>query len=138
MTDGTWTIDGSSMSISVNGKTFTGTKTDVADAGFGVVKSSYDKLALAKISDSQLSIVTSGSLEGLWFRANDYGKNFGYRFLSDGTCYIYQSDGTTIKSSWALSTKGTKLRIDNSISDYNIAITGDYLLLNNVGYQRAK
>jgi hypothetical protein len=138
MTDGTWAIDGSSMTVSVGGKSFTGTKTDVPDAGFGVVKNSYDKLAFAKMSDSQLSVVTSSSLEGLWFKTNDYGKNFGYRFLSDGTCYIYQSDGTTIKSSWALSTKGTKLRIENAISDYNVAIVDGYLLLNSAGYQKTK
>lgn len=135
--EGTWSISGTTMTISVYDKSYTGTKYDVDGAGFGVRKSSYDSLALAKESNSLLSTVTKSSIEGLWFIVNDYGKNYGYRFLSDGTCYQYSSDGSTYKTTWALSTNGTKILI-GELSDYNIAIIGEYLYLNASGFQKVK
>lgn len=133
--NGTWSLEGSSMTISVYGETFTGTKYDVQDAGFRIEKTSTDKVGFVKENDYQLSPVTSSSLAGLWFATDDYGKNNGYRFLSDGTVYEYQSDGTTIKNTWALSTKGTKILI-GELYDYNIAIIGDYLYIQSVPFQR--
>ena len=136
--NGTWSLDGTTMTINVYGESYTGTKYDVAGAGFGVSKSSTDKVAFAKENDYQLSPVSSSSIVGLWFTTNDYGKNFGFRFLSDGTCYVYQSDGTTSKRTWALSSKKTKILIEDYGAEKNIALSGNYLYLATAPFQKVQ
>lgn len=123
---GTWSLNGTTMTISVYGKSMTGTKSDVAGAGFAVRVTSNRGLSFAKMSDGQLSKVTKDSIIGTWFKSDDYGNNYGYRFDSDGTCYVYSTDKTSYKTTWMLSTNGTKIRIGD-IESNNIALSSGYL-----------
>lgn len=135
--EGTWSISGDDMTVSAYKKSYTGTKFDVEGIGFGISKSKYDCLAFAKQSDMQLSVNSKSSIAGLWFTTNEFGQNRGYRFTSDGTAYTYQSDKTTIKETWLLSTNGTLMEIGDGWY-YNVAILGDYLYLNGTAFQRVK
>ena len=137
MVEGTWNLVGSTMTIDVYDDTFSGTKVDAEGLGFAIKESSYNSLAFAKLSDTHLSSVSKSSIEGLWFQTDDYGKNYGYRFLQDGTCYRYGTDGTSYKTTWQLSTKATKLRIGDEF-DNNIALINGYLLLGGVSFKKVK
>ena len=118
-TTGTWSISGSTMTITVFGNTFSGTKNDVEGAGFSIKKSSYEGLLFAKLTDNPIDTTafSNRKLDGLYMKVDSYGANYGYRFLTDGTVWYYSTDKKSSKGTYKISTNGTMINVNDSLFD---------------------
>ena len=135
---GTWSLVGSTMTISVFEESFSGTKNDVEGSGFEIKKSSYDGIVFKKITNDQIDTTafSSRKLNGLYMRTDSYGVNYGYRFLSDGTVWYYSTDKKSSKGTYKISTKGTMINVNNSLFDENLAVSGKYLFIDAAVYMK--
>lgn len=132
---GSWSLNGNAMSLDIFGSSYRGSVLTLDGVGFGISKTTTDRIAFIKVSDSFIetdAFVNHTLVNGLYMTTNKYGEKSGIRLLPDGTCWQYSTNKSSVEGAFKISTKGTIIRINTE--EYNFVVFGNNLVLGSSVY----